>query len=123
MSSLQYFTHAEFNCNCGECGVTGKLMDRDFLRTLDEARDIAGVAFKITSGARCAAHNAKVGGSPNSSHLRFVAADIAATTSRQRFLILDALLRAGFKRIGIAETFIHVDGDKEKPDRLTWLYG
>ena len=35
--------------------------------------------------------------------------------------MVNALLNAGFRRIGIANTFIHADLDKQKPHAI-WLY-
>jgi hypothetical protein len=37
-------------------------MDKHFLRLLDNARQIAGIPFKINSGFRTPKHNEKVGG-------------------------------------------------------------
>ena len=99
-----------------------KNMDEGFLDSLDNARTIAGIPFIITSAWRSPEHNKKVGGTPNSSHLKGLAVDIVADDSRKRFTILQALIAAGFTRIGIAKTFIHVDGDTEKDPRVTWLY-
>jgi hypothetical protein len=31
-------------------------------------------------------------------------------------------MEAGFNRIGIAPTFIHVDNDPSKPEDVIWLY-
>lgn len=121
---LKNFKLAEFDCP-SETG-SGADMDATFLEMLDRARDISGIPYKITSGVRRKAHNESVGGKPNSSHLRGYAADIAAADSRSRFLILQGLLGAGFKRIGIAGdgkgNFIHVDNDPSKPDRVLFLY-
>ena len=97
-------------------------MDADFLEMLDEARSRAGVPFVISSGFRSDEHNAVVGGAPDSSHLKGCAADIVAYTSRDRFLIVTALLEAGFDRIGLGEDFIHVDSDWEKAGNLVWTY-
>ena len=36
--------------------------------------------------------------------------------------IVQALLTAGFTRIGIASTFIHADDDPSKPQNLIWTY-
>ena len=41
---------------------------------------------------------------------------------RTRFLVLDALLAVGFNRIGIADTFIHVDSDLDKSQNVIWTY-
>ncbi len=99
-----------------------KNMDEDFLAKLDNARVIADIPFIINSAWRSPEHNKKVGGKPNSSHLKGLAVDIKIENSRQRFIVLQALIAAGFTRIGIAKTFIHVDGDNEKDPRVTWLY-
>jgi len=97
-------------------------MDLDFLAKLDEAREFAGIPFIINSAYRSPEHNAKIGGKPNSSHLKGLAVDIKATDSRTRFLVLNALISVGFNRIGIADTFIHVDDDKDKSDKVIWTY-
>lgn len=97
-------------------------MNQEFLSKLDEARELAGIPFKINSAYRSPEHNAKIGGKPNSSHLRGLAVDISVRDSRSRFIVLDALIRVGFNRIGIADTFIHVDLDREKSDKVVWTY-
>ena len=101
---------------------SGNLMDKRFLEMLDNAREIAGVSFRITSGYRSKAHNKKVGGVPQSSHRLGKACDIACTSSRHRFKIVNALIEAGFNRIGIADTFIHVDLDFDKTQNVIWTY-
>ena len=97
-------------------------MDEEFLQRLDEAREYAGIPFIINSAWRSEEDNKRVGGKPNSSHLKGLAVDIKATNSRQRGLILDALRSVGFSRVGIAKTFIHVDLDFDKDQDVTWLY-
>lgn len=97
-------------------------MNLDFLAKLDKAREEAGIPFKINSAFRTTEHNAEVGGKPNSSHLRGLAVDISVTDSRTRFIVLEALIKVGFNRIGVAKSFIHVDDDKEKSDRVVWVY-
>ena len=60
--------------------------------------------------------------SAKSSHLLGHAADISCTNSSQRHKIIKALLKVGFNRIGIADTFIHVDNDPNKPANVIWTY-
>ena len=93
-----------------------------FLGRLDHARGLAGVPFRITSGWRCERHNAEVGGSETSSHMKGLAADIECKLSGVRFQTLWALRVVGFNRIGIRRDFIHVDMDYDKPPRLVWIY-
>ena len=97
-------------------------MNVDFLAKLDEAREIACIPFNINSAFRTPEKNAEVGGKINSSHLRGLAVDISATDSRTRFIILQSLIAAGFTRMGIADSFIHVDDDKEKSPNVAWTY-
>lgn len=115
---MKYFKKEEFSCpHCGENEI-----DETFLQLLDKARELAGVPFVINSGYRCQEHNEDVGGLPNSSHLFGVAADIKCVNSADRFTIVDALIRAGFVRIGVADSFIHVDLDYVKPQCVMWVY-
>ena len=116
---MKHFTLDEFDCP--SLPNSGKNMDTNFLTKLEEAREIAGVPFKITSGNRTKEHNEAVGGVPNSSHLIGVAADIAVSSGSERYIILNALLKAGFKRIGVAKTFIHCDTDDSKSNSV-WTY-
>lgn len=97
-------------------------MDNGFLRKLDEARDQAGLPFKITSGYRCPAYNLTVGGKARSAHLYGVAADIACNSSAARYWMLDTFLRLGFTRIGVGKDFIHVDEDPNKTSPVIWTY-
>lgn len=89
---------------------------------LDQAREMAGVPFVITSGLRTEAHNERVGGAPGSAHIGGYAADIAAQDSTRRMAVLSAVLAVGFTRVGVGRSFIHVDTDPSKPQGVCWLY-
>jgi len=117
--NIKHFSLSEFDCP--SLPNSGKNMDINFLYKLDHARELAGISFKITSGYRTKEHNAEVGGVPNSSHLIGVAADIAVGSGKERYIILNALIKAGFKRLGVAKTFIHCDTDESKPNSV-WTY-
>jgi len=101
---------------------SGSGMDKHFLDLLDQMREEAGIPFIINSGFRTLNWNAKLGTTPNSAHTRGLAADIAAPTSRERFLIVDAAIKAGIHRIGIGKSFVHVDIDGTLPFPCLWLY-
>jgi len=115
-----YFEYSEFDSPDQKGSY--KHMDVEFLNKLAQARKIAAVGFKITSGYRSPEHNEKVGGVPNSSHTLGHAVDIYAPTSRQKYIIINALLQAGFDRIGVAKNFIHVDDDPSKNEEVIWTY-
>ena len=96
-------------------------MDVNFLAKLDEAREYANIPFIINSAYRSPSHPESIK-RPTSSHIKGLAVDIRAKDSRTRFLILDALFMVGFTRIGIADTFIHVDLDIDKSQNVIWTY-
>ena len=119
---LKYFTLSEFD-SPDEPG-SGSKMDKKFLEQLDYARGNAGIPFKINSGYRSKKWNQKCGGRVGSSHTGKVgyAADIYCVGSRNRSLIIKALMDVGITRFGIAKTFIHCDVDKQKDQDVIWLY-
>ena len=96
-------------------------MNKDFLAKLDEAREYANIPFIINSAYRSPEHPESIK-NPSSSHIKGLAVDISVKDSRTRFLILDALLVVGFNRIGISNTFIHVDLDLDKSKSVIWTY-
>ena len=96
-------------------------MNKDFLFVLDEARDFAGIPFIINSAYRSPDHPLSIK-NPSSSHIKGLAVDIKATDSVTRFKIVKALIDVGFTRIGIADTFIHVDLDLDKTQNVIWTY-
>ena len=123
--AFKHFTYKEFDCKGGV--GKGESMKEDFVCLLDDAREIAGIPFKITSGFRTPEYNQQLidkgyKGSKTSSHLKGVAADIEAKTSKQKYNIITALLEVGISRIGIGENFIHCDIDTEKTQNLIWTY-
>jgi len=123
--TLKYFKLSEFDCPFEE--GSGSKMKPEFLEKLDEAREIAGIPFKITSGYRTKEYNEDLikrgyKASRNSSHLKGLAADISVKDSKSRFIVFNSLLLAGFTRIGIADTFIHVDLDTDKTQNVIWTY-
>lgn len=114
------FSWSEFECKCGLCGEYS--MDIQFVNRLQRMREAYGRGITISSGFRCKLHNELIGGVSTSSHLKGVAADISYAGSRDRHDLILAALEAGFSRIGIAESYIHVDLDTSKSQRVIWLY-
>tara|TARA_R100000908_G_C3613549_1_gene62545 strand:+ start:42 stop:419 length:378 start_codon:yes stop_codon:yes gene_type:complete len=122
---FKYFTYKEFDCKGGE--GKGENMDDDFIFMLDEAREIAGIPFKITSGYRTPEYNKRLmdygfQASITSSHLQGLAADIEVKSSEDRFRIIGSLVSVGIYRIGIGKDFIHCDIDQNKKPNLIWTY-
>ena len=117
---MRYFKLKEFDSR--DKPGSGQLMDPYFLQLLDKARTHAQIPFRISSGYRTKEHNKKVGGVPNSSHLKGLAADIICSNSSDRYTIINALIFVGFHRIGVHKGFIHADNDLSKPGYVIWLY-
>jgi len=129
--NLKYFKQSEFHRPSAQQHYKVDDMDSAFMSKLESAREYCGQycnandlplqPFIITSGNRSVEHNQQVGGKPDSTHLFGLAADIEASNSRSRFLIVRSLLLAGFTRIEVAKDgHIHVDsGDKK--DKGTWV--
>jgi len=117
---MKYFTYSEFDSP--DSPRSGLKMNKYFLKVLDEARDIAGIPFKISSGYRTKKHNKAVGGVEGSSHTLGLAVDIHCNNSISRMIIIKAALEAGITRIGIASNFIHLDVDEDKPQNVIWTY-
>ena len=122
----RYFDISEFD-SPDEVGSAEKNMSHTFLIKLDEARHAAGIPCKITSGFRTQAYHddlTKRGykTSKTSAHLKGLAADISVKDSRSRWVVINSLMLAGFTRIGIADTFIHVDLSKVKTQKCVWTY-
>ena len=117
---FKYFTYGEFDSP--DLEGSGKNMSDELISMLDIARKKYGKAIVINSGYRTVKRNAKVGGTPESSHTKGLAVDIACNNSTDRFKLEGILREVGFKRIGIAKTFIHADIDKDKAQNVLWTY-
>jgi uncharacterized protein YcbK (DUF882 family) len=115
-----YFKLEEFD-QPGTPG-TGKNMSPAFIMQLIKCREIARIPFNINSGYRSVEWELKQKRSGFSAHTKGLAADIQAIGTGNRFIIVEAAIKSGFKRIGIAETYVHLDTDPDKPQGVVWLY-
>ena len=120
---MKYFSLSEFDSP--DHPGSGTNMDTRFLEMLDNAREIYGRSMRINSGYRTIYNNQEVNGKPNSAHLQGIAADVHCNNSRDRHDMVNAFLQAGFSRLGIGNTFIHIDsGDihSDKDANVIWTY-
>lgn len=134
MQMKDYFIRAdgtdELTCKCG-CGKN--TFNPKTREKLNRARERAGIGFTINSGCRCWKNNSKHDKKGTSAHLcedenevpkTSYAFDIRFNGSREKFLIVSALIAEGFNRIGINEalSFIHGDDDPSKPENVMFKY-
>tara|TARA_R110000751_G_scaffold1024_1_gene4179 strand:+ start:1845 stop:2294 length:450 start_codon:yes stop_codon:yes gene_type:complete len=119
---IKHFTLAEFD-SPDDIG-SGDNMCLEFLSKLDEAREIAGIPFKVNSGYRTPSHNIKINGVKHSSHMNIPcnAVDVHVEGSRERFLIISSAIKVGINRIGVGKNFIHLDTDTNKSQDVAWHY-
>ena len=118
-----YFTDAEFACKCGRAGCSALKAPHPALPLkLDVLRQLYGAPITVSSGIRCPEHNAAVGGVPGSEHETGEGADLACPNSSSRWRMVQAALKAGFRRIGIGKTFIHVGVSRSHAQDVIWHY-
>lgn len=104
------FRASEFACRCG-CGFGMRKgdVDRRLIMALQTLRYYCNAPLHVNSGCRCKAHNAAIGGEPDSYHLRGMAADIHGMPIHELVRLAEHIpmfLRGG---IGTYPTFVHLD--------------
>lgn len=117
MSKWKYFTDSE---------VEG--LNEAFVQKLEKAREIAGIAFVVTSGYRSPEKNQSViGAVPDSSHTKGLAVDIRVRSSREAALVVDSAKAAGIDRRGIyVDSYwnprhVHIDCDPDKISEVLFV--
>ena len=97
-------------------------IDLTLVLALEKLERESGLELEFSSGYRCKACNAAAGGVKNSAHLRGKAVDILVSNSAERWQLLSSAAKMGFRRIGVARRFIHLDLDLNLPQDVVWLY-
>lgn len=120
MKKAKYFTEKEFRACTPSCSIND--MHQGTLKRLDLMRENAGIPLVLTSAYRSPAHDKSKERSGTGAHTTGRAVDIRCNTSSNRMKIVEAALKAGFRRIGIASTFVHVDDSPNHAQSIIWLY-
>ena len=104
---IKYFKKSEFRCKCG-CGADE--MSEKLILTADGVRSHFDRPMTVTSGRRCASHNAKVGGVSNSRHLSGKAMDfcVVGKTAAQVLDYVKSLPEIRYA-YAIDGTYVHMD--------------
>jgi len=123
------FTGNEFHCQCKSLECHKTWVSDSLITKLQAVRDDFGEGIIITSGYRCASHQASLRTNPllktasgKSTHEMGCAVDIRPvnlTTENMDELLV--VLGRHFKSIGLAINFFHVDTRLDK-DKRRWKY-
>ena len=115
----------EFAAHEFDCKHTGRNeMQAEFMDKLHELRKRHGKGMIITSGYRHWTHPVEAKkGHKNGEHTKGMCADIACTTSQQRYELLKLAFEMGFPRIGFHKSFLHLGlGGDGLPNNVAWDY-
>lgn len=111
----QYSPH--FSTKELACPSTGWIrLQSDFIKSLEELREIYGQPMVLTSACRSDAYNRAIGGHPRSLHLigneehetDTCAVDVAMSDGTKRAKLIGEALSLGFS-VGVASNFLHLD--------------
>lgn len=120
MITSKYFKEEEFHKCSPSCSLQD--MDQAFMNKLDLLREEAEIPLVINCAYRSVEHDKSKGRSGKGDHPQRKAVDIRCNSSSNRFKIVRAAFIVGFRRIGIANGFIHVGMGDNLPNDVIWLY-
>lgn len=113
----EHFSVDELACRCG-CGLMN--VSPRLVELLERMRHEANRPLSPTSGSRCEKRNREEKGAKHSKHLTGEAVDIFTRNGAERHELLKIAFNLGFKGIGVANSFIHVDIRGSSP--TVWHY-
>ena len=116
----KYFAPIEFARCTPSCSIDQ--MDPRFLDLLDVIREAAGIPLVLNCAYRSRAWELSKGRTGNSAHTRGMAVDIRCNASATRYRIVRAALLCGIRRIGVGQSFVHLDADPSLPQDVIWDY-
>jgi len=118
-------TYPNFSKSEFDCRHTGENeMKHEFMQMLQTLRTRYGRPMRVNSGYRSPRHPVEARkGHANGEHTQGLCADIAVSTSQERFEILRLAFELGFTRIGFHAGFLHLGiGNERLPNRVFWNY-
>ncbi|MEC9266695.1 MAG: D-Ala-D-Ala carboxypeptidase family metallohydrolase [Pseudomonadota bacterium] len=116
------FSPAEMACKCGTCGGLHD-MRQDFMVRLQAFREAIGRPLTVTSGYRCPKHPEEARKATPGAHGQGQAVDLACNDAGLRHEMVCLAMAQGFPGVGVAKTFIHLDGGHDSARRpALWSY-
>lgn len=123
----KYFKEKEFQACSPACSMSD--MHPETLRRMDALREAAGIPCVLNSAGRTYEWERSKGRPGTSSHvykkdgsMKCRAVDIRCNNNANRMKLIKAAIEVGYRRIGVANTFIHVDDDPAKSQDVVWMY-
>ncbi len=126
----RWFSRAEISCQCG-CGYC--VPRPEFLELLDALREQVGQPLLVSSFCRCPTHNRRVGGIPESAHVKGMAVDLFCSDDQLRLKLVGGWFRlvharnsaraaAGQAliplRVELGYDYVHFDIDPDQAEML-----
>lgn len=107
---IEFFEKGEFACKCGSCGGYPAELSQALVEAADRVRKHFSSPAIVSSGLRCKAHNAKVGGVSNSRHLTGKAIDfrIQGRTAKEVLAYVQTLPEIRYS-YAIDAQYLHMD--------------
>ena len=119
-SSSANFSEKELRCKCEHCQLQKpNKCQQKAVDALQAIRSEYGKPLTITSAYRCERHPVEAKKQKPGTHNQGVAFDIAIPWGHERGVLTDLAIKHGFKGLGFANSFLHIDMRK---DFMTWTY-
>lgn len=120
MKYSKYFSNAEFQHCIPACSIND--MDDNLLTFIDNLRESIKKPLILTSAYRSPEYDKSKGRSGKSAHTEGKAVDIQCNDSQLRWKIISNALALGCTRIGVGNTFVHLDISTKLPQNVIWHY-
>ena len=120
MITAKYFKESEFQRYSPSCSLQD--MEQGTMDRLDKVRELAGIPLVLNSAYRSVEHEKRQGRAGTSSHTLGRAVDIRCNDSANRYKIVKAAIEAGFTRIGIGKSYVHLDDSPKHAQGVMWHY-
>lgn len=118
----KYFNEIDFKSCNPSCSIND--MNPLLLTKLDLLREMLGKPIILNSAYRTVEYEKTKNRSGSSAHTSGMAVDIRCTSANYRFDVVNFAIAVGFNRIGIADTFVHLDisNDDKHAKNVIWTY-
>lgn len=97
-------------------------VDQRLLVLMDAVRAMVGRPLTFSCAYRSKEWELKKGRSGSGAHTEGLAVDFRVSNGAERWQIVSAAMKLGVKRIGVANTFVHLDLSKRLPQNVIWTY-